>query len=70
MRSQERWDFAQKIAAKEMIKQGFLITLFGVFTGFFFHFDDTTNTILIVSLVLVSSIAMIFFTERALKKNF
>ncbi|MGB5647103.1 MAG: SdpI family protein [Muriicola sp.] len=70
MRSQERWDFAQIIAAKEMIKQGFLLTLFGIFTGFFFHFDEMTNVILIVSLVLVSSIAMIYFTERALKKNF
>ncbi len=70
MKSQERWDFAQIFAAKEMIKQGFLLTIIGIFFGFLFHFDDTINVILIVSLVLASSIAMIVFTERALKKNF
>ncbi len=70
MRSKERWDFAQVFAAKEMIKQGFLLTVFGVFTGFFFEFEETTNIVLIVSVLLVSSISMIVFTERALKRNF
>ncbi len=70
MRSQERWDFAQTFAAKEMIKQGFLLTMGGIFFGFLFQFDETTNVILIVSFVLASSIAMIVLTERALKKVF
>ncbi len=70
MKSQERWDFAQIFAAKEMIKQGFLLTMIGIFFGFLFQFDETINIILIISLVLASSIAMIVFTEKALKKNF
>ncbi len=70
MKSQERWNFAQIFAAKEMIKQGFLLTMAGISFGFLFQFDDSTNVILIVSFVLVSSIAMIVLTERALKKNF
>jgi uncharacterized membrane protein len=70
MKSQERWNFAQVFAAKEMTKQGFLLTIFGILSGFFFRFDETTNIIIVVSVILVSSIAMIVFTERALKKNF
>jgi len=70
MRSQERWDFAQLYAAKEMIKHGFILTMIGILFGFFFQFDETINAILIVSLVLLSSISMIVFTERAIKKNF
>lgn len=70
MKSKERWDFAQIFAAKEMIKQGFLLAMIGIFFGFLFQFDETINIILLVSFVLASCIAMIIFTERAIKKNF
>ncbi len=69
MKNQERWDFAQKYASKEMMRQGFLLVSLS-FLGFFVHLEELFNILLGLILMLISFIFLFVRVERALKRNF
>ena len=69
MKNQERWDFAQKFSAKELMKLGGLLTgssLLALIT----NFNDSIN--LIIGLFLMVAMVIILFlrVENAVKTKF
>ena len=69
MKSQERWDFAQKYSSRHMMFSG-LIMAFISLLGYFLPIDVESKQILGIGLVLASAAIMIISTERAIKKRF
>src|SRR5690606_3402075 len=69
MTSQERWDFAQKYAAKEMIKLGALLTI-SSFIGLIFTIGHNTAIYLGLALLIAGVIILLVRVERAIKKEF
>jgi len=69
MKSQERWDFAQKFSAKEMIKSGSLL-LFSSLLGFLINMDYLTATGVGLILMLVTAAYFIWRTEASINKKF
>jgi len=69
MKSQERWDFAQKHSAKEMMLMGFILIIISFF-GFWWEYEIIIETLAGTILILVSSLALIYRTERAIKNKF
>lgn len=69
MKSQERWDFAQKYSAKEMIKLGGLMSLFS-FVGFIYRPSESMATIIGVGLAIAIAVILIVRVEKAIKKRF
>ena len=69
MKSQERWDFAQKFSAKELIKSGVALLLLG-FLAFFLNVE-TTYAIGIGIVVMIMTVAILLFrVERKLIDKF
>lgn len=58
MKSQETWDFAQKISAKELIKVGFLVSLSSL-VAIGTNFNNSIN--LIIGLFLMILLVIILF---------
>lgn len=69
MKSQERWDFAQKFAANEMIKSGSLLLLSSLL-GFLLNMDYLTATGVGLVLILVAAAYFIWRTEKYINKKF
>jgi len=69
MKSQERWDFAQRYSAIEMTKWGTVLTLSSTL-GFLVNFSETIEIFIGVGLMLITSAMPIVKTERAIKKKF
>ncbi len=69
MINQERWDFAQKYSAKEMIKLGGLLSCCSVF-GFISKFEEFINMIIGLSLLILTAIILMFRVEKAINKRF
>ena len=69
MKSQERWDFSQKLAAKEMMKLGSLLTLSSVF-GIFYHSEEKIAMILGLSLMIAMVVLLLIRVERAIASKF
>lgn len=67
--SQERWDFAQKFSAKELIKLGMLLSLSSV-TALLSNFTHSTNLLVGLFLVIVTCILLFLRVENAFKNNF
>jgi len=67
MKSQERWDFAQKFSAVKMIQSG-LATLILSLLLFFFHFKE--NNFVVYAVLIIIVFYIIFFTEKAIKSKF
>ena len=69
MKSQERWDFAQKYSSIQMIKLAismFIISiLFSVFS-----FKEETNLIIGITILLLTIVYLGFKVEKAIKVNF
>jgi uncharacterized membrane protein len=69
MKSQQRWDFAQRYATTKMLQVGAF--LFAVsFLGIFLQVDDNTNVAIGLVLMLPSCAFLLLSTERALRKKF
>jgi uncharacterized membrane protein len=69
MKSQERWDFAQKKGAITMLQSG--LGLFIVsFLGTCFAFSEKTNTFLSFVILMLAVLVLFIRTERAIKKKF
>jgi uncharacterized membrane protein len=69
MKSQERWDFAQLYASKEMIKVGILILMVWGIVNIFSVLEKWVTPIF-VSTLIIASLILIIRVERAIKNNF
>lgn len=69
MKSQGRWSFSQKYAAKELIRFGILAALSSVL-GLFYHPEEEVGVAVGLATLLLAIIFPIVRTERALKKKF
>lgn len=69
MKNQERWDFAQNLSAKEMMKLGtflMLTSLLPLITSF----NDSFNLIVGLSLTLIGVAILFIKVEKAIKTKF
>ncbi|TXF75086.1 SdpI family protein [Chryseobacterium sp.] len=69
MKSQERWDFAQKYSAKELMKLGILLLalcLLAVFTKFNYSVNLITGLLLLILTVVI----LLIRVERAINARF
>lgn len=69
MQNQERWDFAQKYAAIEMIKMGGLLLLTSIL-GLLPNVSNDFSLYLGLGLMLVFIIILFVRVERAINQNF
>jgi uncharacterized membrane protein len=69
LRSQERWDFAQKFSAMVRIKTS-LIMIAVSLTGFFFPEGDMFRTFGSVAIIILWERSMVVVTDKELKKRF
>lgn len=69
LKTQDRWDFAQNYAAKEMMNLGFFLGLTS-FIGKFIEMDAQTNLIAGIAMVLAMVVVLVYRVERALKEKF
>ncbi len=69
MKNQERWDFAQKYAAKEMMLTGLVLATSGLLT---LIIDFATSVKFLVGLAMVglAVIVLLVRVEKAIKKRF
>ena len=69
MKTQERWDFAQRFSSIRMIEGGLFLIFFSFLKLAFSLSVDAEMTISLIALILVV-IYLLLTTEMALKKNF
>ncbi|MFC1562738.1 SdpI family protein [candidate division KSB1 bacterium] len=69
MKSQERWDFAQRYSAREMIKWGLLMALIG-FIGLIIELKAGIEVAIGLGIVILFVIILIIRTEKELKTRF
>ncbi len=69
MKNQDRWDFAQNYASKEMIKLGFILALSGLL-GLIFEPQANLATIMGLAFMIIMIIILIIRVEKALTKKF
>lgn len=69
MKNQERWDFAQIYAAKEMMKIGGIQVIIGLFAQLFSP-SEIVGVILGLGFVLLSCVLLAVRVERAIKNKF
>ncbi len=69
MKNKERWDFAQRYSASQMIKLGGLLALSSVL-GFFFYPSGKTAMIVGLGLMILMVFYLLFSVEKALKEKF
>lgn len=69
MKSQERWDFAQRYAARELLRIGGLTMVLAA-VGFFFKPQSATGAAVAIALPALFAIVLIVRVERAIKKRF
>lgn len=68
MKNQERWDFSQKFAAKEMMKLAVLLILSGLLG--FIELSEILSTIIGLSLMMLLVVLLIVRVEAAIKSKF
>ena len=69
MQSQEKWDFAQNYAARELMNLGFFLALTS-FIGKFIEVDAMTNLIVGLVMVIFTVVLLYFKVEYAIKNKF
>ena len=69
MKSQERWDFAQKYSAREMIRVGGLLLLTSS-VGVVYQPEDSIGSIVGIGISLFFTIILIVRVEKALTNRF
>ncbi|WP_458629321.1 SdpI family protein [Winogradskyella sp. PC D3.3] len=69
MKNQQRWDFAQLYASKQMIKYGLLLSVVG-FIGLVYQPTEGISTILGLGLMIVMVSLLIFRVENKIKERF
>ena len=69
MKSQERWNYAQKVSGFELIKLGGILTLLS-FIGLFINFSEKTETLIGLGLIIIVIITLFIRIESAINKKF
>ena len=69
MKSQERWDFAQKYSSKRIFIVGVCLLIISLLLKFF-EFNITTEFIVQAILLILSILLIIVDTEKAIKRKF
>jgi len=69
MSSQEKWDFAQKYSAEEMIRQAVILIAISSIS-LFVNFDELTSTMVALAIVIGTVILLLYKTEKKLKQKF
>jgi uncharacterized membrane protein len=69
MKNQERWDFAQNLAAKEMMKLGGLLTCTAC-VGFIVKINEIWAVLTGLSFMLIAFVLLLIRVERAIKRKF
>lgn len=69
MENQDKWNFAQNYAAKKMLKLG-LVLASTCLLAFITHFDNFTNMLIGLALLILMVVLLFFRVESAIKKNF
>lgn len=69
LKNQERWDFAQNLAAKEMIKLGILLTCTSC-VGLIFKFNEIWAVLIGLSFMLSAFVLLFIRVERAITRKF
>lgn len=69
MKSQDRWDFAQVYAGKEMMKLGIVLVLLS-FVGSLLAPEIRSHSMVGLLLIIASAGALITSVQRALKQKF
>ncbi len=69
MKNQERWDFAQKYASKEIIRMGFLLGLSSLI-GQVYHPNEKTGAIIGLGLTIAVVVVLMVRVELAIKNKF
>ena len=69
MKSQERWDYAQKVSALELIKLGSILTILS-FLGIFLNYSEKTETLIGLALIIIVIIILFIRIESAINKKF
>jgi immunity protein, SdpI family len=69
MKTEERWAFAQKFSAKEMMKLGGILTLTCTI-GFILNVNEGIGTAIGLGLMILFFIVPLIRTERAIKFKF
>ena len=69
MKSQERWDFAQRYSSGQMIKGG-LMLIGAAIAGYFIPISYEIKIPVGIGLIILVAVYLIVTTERAIKKKF
>ena len=69
MQSTERWNFAQKYSAKEIIKSGFFLVLISMI-NLVINVKSEIEFVVSIAIVLVFVFIPIYRTEKAIRKKF
>jgi len=69
MKNNERWSFAQKYSAFEMIKLGGLLAICGCL-GFFFEPAGNIGVFIGLGLIVITSVILFLRVENAIKMKF
>lgn len=69
MKNKERWNFAQKYSAYEMMRCGLALTIFGILSVFF-SISETTGTIIGLTGMILTFVILFFRVEKGIKKRF
>ncbi|MBK9255529.1 MAG: SdpI family protein [Saprospiraceae bacterium] len=69
MKSQEHWDYAQKISNFEFLKAGVILLLLAPL-GFFFNSGETLQTVFALVILVIVVLNAILQTEKKIKMKF
>lgn len=69
MKNQQQWDFAQRYAGREMMRQGLLMALIGTM-GFWLPLKPVESAFLTLPIMLILFGVLLLRTETALKNKF
>ena len=69
MKSQERWDFAQLYAAKELIKSGIILIVFSLI-GWIYNPNENTGVVIGMGILIAVIVFLIYSVESAIKNKF
>lgn len=69
MKSQERWDFAQKFSAVKSFQLGAVLFAFS-FINTLIGISQPQSCVIGIGIMILGCAYMVFVTEKAIKKNF
>lgn len=69
MKNQERWDFAQKYSANQIIKLGTLL-LFTTVIGLLFNPSENLGTTIAIGIMIAIIVLLFIRVEKAIKNRF